>query len=148
MSPLLASVCPYCVLDLRAGWRRNRHARGEVIIVRFADDFIAGFEYREDAERFLDGCAAGSRSPGWSCTRTRPGRSSSGAACRPSPASRALGKPETFGFLGFTHTCAIAHAGICAGAARMGDPHRDYNLPFNLCGLVSLVVLVLPGVSL
>ena len=42
------------VLDLWADWWRKRHARGDVIIVRFADDFIVGFEYREDAEKFLD----------------------------------------------------------------------------------------------
>ena len=42
------------VLDLWADWWRHRHARGDVIIVRFADDFIVGFEHREDAERFLD----------------------------------------------------------------------------------------------
>ena len=53
-SPLLANVYLHYVLDLWADWWRKRHARGDVIIVRFADDFIVGFEYREDAERFLD----------------------------------------------------------------------------------------------
>ena len=42
------------VLDLWADWWRKRHAHGDVIIVRFADDFIVGFEHREDAERFRD----------------------------------------------------------------------------------------------
>ncbi len=54
VSPLLANVYLRYVLDLWAGWWRKRHARGDVIIVRFADDFIVGFEYREDAERFRD----------------------------------------------------------------------------------------------
>ena len=54
VSPLLANVYLHYVLDLWADWWRKRHARGDVIIVRFADDFIVGFEYREDAERFLD----------------------------------------------------------------------------------------------
>ena len=53
-SPLLANVYLHYVLDLWADWWRKRHARGDVIIVRFADDFIVGFEYREDAERFRD----------------------------------------------------------------------------------------------
>jgi len=54
VSPLLASVYLHYVFDLWAGWWRRRRAHGDVITVRFADDFIVGFEYREDAERFLD----------------------------------------------------------------------------------------------
>ena len=53
VSPLLANVYLHYVLDLWADWWRKRHARGDVIIVRFADDFIVGFEHRDDAERFL-----------------------------------------------------------------------------------------------
>ena len=53
-SPLLANVYLHYVLDLWADWWRKRHADGDVVIVRFADDFIVGFEYQEDAERFLD----------------------------------------------------------------------------------------------
>ena len=53
VSPLLANVYLHYVLDLWAEWWRQRHAHGDVIIVRFADDFIVGFEHREDAERFL-----------------------------------------------------------------------------------------------
>src|SRR5271157_135202 len=47
VSPLLANVYLHYVLDLWADWWRKRHARGDMIIVRFADDFIVGFEYRE-----------------------------------------------------------------------------------------------------
>ena len=54
VSPLLANVYLHYVLDLRADWRRKRHAHGDVIIIRFADDFIVGFEHRHDAERFRD----------------------------------------------------------------------------------------------
>ncbi len=53
VSPLLANVYLHYVLDLWAGWWRRRHARGDMIIVRFADDFIAGFEHRGDARQFL-----------------------------------------------------------------------------------------------
>jgi retron-type reverse transcriptase len=53
VSPLLANVYLHHVLDPWAAWWRRRHAHGGVIIVRWADDFIVGFEYREDAERFL-----------------------------------------------------------------------------------------------
>ena len=54
VSPLLANVYPHYVFDLWVHQWRKRHARGEVIIVRFADDFSVGFQYREDAERFLE----------------------------------------------------------------------------------------------
>ena len=48
-----ANVYLHYVFDLWADQWRRRHARGDVILVRFADDFVAGFEHREDAERFL-----------------------------------------------------------------------------------------------
>ena len=53
ISPLLVNVYLHHVLDLWADWWRRHHARGEVIIVRFADDFICGFQHRADAQRFL-----------------------------------------------------------------------------------------------
>ena len=52
VSPVLANVYLHYVFDLWADQWRRRHARGDVIIVRFADDFTVGFEFREDAERF------------------------------------------------------------------------------------------------
>jgi RNA-directed DNA polymerase len=53
VSPLLANVYLHYVLDLWAHQWRRRHARGDVVVVRFADDLVAGFEHRDDAERFL-----------------------------------------------------------------------------------------------
>ena len=52
VSPLLANVYAHYVLDLWAHQWRTRHAHGDVVIVRWADDFVVGFEHREDAERF------------------------------------------------------------------------------------------------
>lgn len=51
-SPLLANVFLHYVFDLWGQQRRKTQARGEVIVVRFADDFIVGFQHRDDAERF------------------------------------------------------------------------------------------------
>jgi len=51
-SPLLANVYLHYVFDLWADQWRRRHARGDVVVVRFADDFVVGFEHRNDAERF------------------------------------------------------------------------------------------------
>ena len=53
VSPLLANVYLHYVFDLWAHQWRRRHAHGDVILTRFADDYIAGFEHRDDAERFL-----------------------------------------------------------------------------------------------
>src|SRR6195256_6356965 len=53
VSPLLANVYLHYVLDLWADWWRKRFARGDVIVVRWADDFIVGFEHQQDAQRFL-----------------------------------------------------------------------------------------------
>ena len=53
VSPLLANVYLHYVFDLWADQWRRRNARGDVVLVRFADDFVVGFEHREDAERFL-----------------------------------------------------------------------------------------------
>ena len=94
------------VLDLWAEWRRKRHAHGDMIIVRFADDFIIGFEHREDAERFLGELRGRFAEFG---LELHPGKTrliEFGRYAAVNPARRGLGKPETFDFLGFTHICA------------------------------------------
>src|SRR5712691_8269979 len=53
ISPLLANIYLHYALDLWARQWRHRHAQGNVIIVRYADDLVTGFEHRTDAERFL-----------------------------------------------------------------------------------------------
>src|SRR5207249_1597329 len=53
ISPLLANLYLHHVLDLWVDWWRRRRAHGDVIIVRWADDFIVGFEHEQDARRFL-----------------------------------------------------------------------------------------------
>ena len=53
ISTLLANVYLHYVFDLWVHQWRGRQARGEMIAVRFADDFVVGFEHRDDAERFL-----------------------------------------------------------------------------------------------
>jgi RNA-directed DNA polymerase len=62
ISPLLANVYLHYAFDQWAHQWRQRHTRGDVILVRFADDYIAGFEHRDDAERFWAVFATGSRS--------------------------------------------------------------------------------------
>ena len=68
-----SNVYLHYVFDLWADQWRRRNARGDVILSRFADDYVAGFDHREDAERFLPISASGSRSSVWSCIRRRRG---------------------------------------------------------------------------
>jgi group II intron reverse transcriptase/maturase len=106
VSPLLANVYLHYVLDLWAEWWRKRHARGDVIIVRWADDFIVGFEHRSDAERFLAGLRERFARFGLELHPDKTRLIEFGRFAAANRAARGEGKPETFGFLGFTHICA------------------------------------------
>jgi RNA-directed DNA polymerase len=108
---LLANVYLHYVLDLWADWWRKQHARGDVILVRFADDFIVGFEYRDDAERFLAELRERFAKFG---LELHPGKTrliEFGRFAAERRRARGRGKPETFDFLGFTHICARTKAG-------------------------------------
>ena len=110
-SPLLANVYLHYVLDLWADWWRKHHARGDVIIVRFADDFVAGFQYQDDAEKFQ--AALRERFAKFSL-ELHPDKTrliEFGRYAAPRRKARGLGKPETFSFLGFTHICAVTRKG-------------------------------------
>ena len=71
ISPLLANVYLHYVFDLWADQWRSRHARGDVVIVRFADDIVMGFEHRSDAERLHENLRAVSINSRWNCIPTR-----------------------------------------------------------------------------
>jgi RNA-directed DNA polymerase len=111
VSPVLANVYLHYVLDLWANWWRQRFARGNVIIVRFADDFIVGFEYREDADRFLAELRDRFAKFG---LELHPGKTrliEFGRHAARNRAARGESRPETFNFLGFTHICATSGTG-------------------------------------
>jgi group II intron reverse transcriptase/maturase len=111
VSPLLANVYLHYVLDLWAEWWRKRHARGDVIIVRWADDFIVGFEHRSDAERFLAGLRERFARFGLELHPDKTRLIEFGRFAAANRAARGEGKPETFGFPGFTHICARSKSG-------------------------------------
>ena len=107
VSPLLANVYLHYVLDLWADWWRKRHARGDVIIVRFADDFIVGFE---SGKTWAVPGRAGGRFARFGL-ELHPGKTrlvEFGRRAARDRAARGEGKPETFAFLGFTHICATS----------------------------------------
>lgn len=105
-SPLLANVYLHYVFDLWAHAWRRRHARGEVIIVRYADDYIVGFERERDARRFLADLRDRLARFGLELAPEKTRLIEFGRFAARDRARRGLGKPETFDFLGFTHCCA------------------------------------------
>jgi RNA-directed DNA polymerase len=111
VSPLLANVYLHYVFDLWADWWRRRHAHGDVIIVRFADDFTVGFEHRQDAERFLEELHGRFAEFGLELHSGKTRLIEFGRHAARHRAARGEGKPETFEFLGFTHICATSRSG-------------------------------------
>jgi len=110
-SPLLANVYLHYVFDLWADQWRRRHARGEVTIVRFADDYVVGFEHRDDAERFLVALRDRLTQFGLELAKEKTRLIEFGRFAARDRAGRGEPKPETFEFLGFTHICASTKTG-------------------------------------
>ena len=110
-SPLLANVYLHYVLDLWVEWWRRHRARGDVIIVRFADDFICGFQHQRDAQRFLADLRQRMARFGLELHPDKTRLIEFGRFAAANRAARGLGKPETFGFLGFTHICGKTRSG-------------------------------------
>jgi len=105
ISPLLANVYLHYVFDLWVQhWRKHR-ATGEVIVVRYADDSVLGFQYRADAERFLQEWRERLRKFGLELHPDKTRLIEFGRFAAVSRKQRGKGKPETFDFLGFTHIC-------------------------------------------
>ncbi|MCA1694927.1 MAG: reverse transcriptase/maturase family protein [Actinobacteria bacterium] len=105
VSPLLGNVFAHYVFDLWAHQWRTRNAHGDVVIVRFADDFVVGFEHREDAERFSIELRDRLSKFGLELNAEKTRLIEFGRHAARDRAARGLGKPETFRFLGFTHIC-------------------------------------------
>jgi group II intron reverse transcriptase/maturase len=110
-SPLLANIYLHYVLDRWAQrWRRTQ-AHGEVMIVRFADDFVAGFEHKGDARQFLADLRKRFAKFGLELHPDKTRLLQFGRYATERRAERGLGRPETFDFLGFTHICATTRDG-------------------------------------
>jgi group II intron reverse transcriptase/maturase len=111
VSPLLSNVYLHYVFDLWADQWRRRHAHGDVVIVRFADDYVAGFEHRDDAERFLADLRRRLAEFGLELASEKTRLIEFGRFASERRKARGLGKPETFQFLGFTHICGKTRNG-------------------------------------
>ena len=106
ISPLLGNIYLHYALDLWVNQWRHRTARSEVIIVRYADDFIVGFQYRDDAERFQRELEQRLLEFNLEVHPDKTRRMEFGRFAAKNRQQRGEGKPETFDFLGFTHICA------------------------------------------
>jgi group II intron reverse transcriptase/maturase len=111
VSPLLSNVYLHYAFDLWADQWRRRYARGDVILSRFADDYVAGFEHREDAERFLADLRDRFAQFGLELHPEKTRLIEFGRYAAENRARRGDRKPETFDFLGFTHICAKTRNG-------------------------------------
>jgi RNA-directed DNA polymerase len=105
VGPLLANIYLHYVFDLWAQRWRKRSARGEVVLVRFADDTVTGFQYRSDAERFLSELRERFAKFGLELHPEKTRILEFGRYAAQNRRRREQGKPETFDFLGFTHSC-------------------------------------------
>ena len=111
VSPLLANVYLHYVFDLWVDWWRHHEARGDVIVVRFADDFTVGFQHRDDADRFLTALRGRFAKFGLELHPDKTRLIEFGRYAAERRRARGLGKPETLTFLGFTHICATGRKG-------------------------------------
>src|ERR1039457_702853 len=109
ISPILADLYLHYVLDQWVEAWRKKMARGEVKIVRYADDAVLGFEHREDAERFLEQLRERLRKFGLELHPEKTRLMEFGRYAAERREKRGEGKPETFNFLGFTHICGTSH---------------------------------------
>ena len=107
VSPLLANVFLHYVFDLWVHQWRQRNAQGEVIVVRYADDFVLGFQHHHEAQRFLVDLKERLETFGLLLHSEKTRLIEFGRSAVRDRELRGDGKPETFDFLGFTHSCGV-----------------------------------------
>jgi RNA-directed DNA polymerase len=110
VSPLLANVYLHYVFDQWVEVWRKKVAEGDVIVVRYADDLVLGFQYRTEAERFLREFRERLAKFGLELHADKTRLIEFGRFAARGRKQRGQGKPETFTFLGFTHYCGQRHS--------------------------------------
>jgi RNA-directed DNA polymerase len=111
ISPLLANIYLHYVFDLWAERWRRRVATGDMIIVRYADDIVVGFQHRHEAERFVDELTQRLADFALQLHLDKTRLIEFGRHAATNRKGRGLGKPEVFDFLGFTHICGRSRKG-------------------------------------
>jgi RNA-directed DNA polymerase len=110
-SPLLANVYLHYVFDLWVRVWRRKQARGDMMVIRFADDVVLGFQYKSDAERFREELVERFRKFRLELHPEKTRLVEFGRFAARDRQQRGDGKPETFNFLGFTHICGTTSSG-------------------------------------
>lgn len=111
ISPLLANIYLHYALDLWVEKWREKQAQGDVIIVRYADDFVMGFQHKQEAVSFLKELRERLAKFGLELHPDKTRLIEFGQFAAENRKKRGEGKPETFDFLGFTHICARTRKG-------------------------------------
>jgi len=111
ISPLLSNIYLHYVFDVWAQQWRQRHAKGQITIVRYADDSVVGFGRRDDADAFLAALRERMGKFGLALHPDKTRLIEFGRYARNARKLRGEGKPETFDFLGFTHCCGKTRKG-------------------------------------
>jgi RNA-directed DNA polymerase len=111
ISPLLSNIYLHYVLDLWAQQWRKKHARGQVYIVRYADDFAMGFQHEQDARAMRTAIAERMAQFGLELHPDKTRILRFGRYARSNAVKDGRKRPETFDFLGFTHICASGSKG-------------------------------------
>jgi RNA-directed DNA polymerase len=111
ISPLLANIYLHYVFDLWVNAWRKKHARGDVIVVRYADDTVLGFQSQTEADRFLEDFRERLAKFGLELHPDKTRRIEFGRYAEANRERRGEGKPETFDFLGFTHISGRTRTG-------------------------------------
>jgi RNA-directed DNA polymerase len=111
ISPILANVYLHYAFDLWAHRWRQKQARGDVIMVRFCDDFVVGFQYQEDAKRFYKDLVERFRKFNLELHGGKTRIIEFGRFAAENRKRRGEGKPDSFDFLGFTHICGKSRKG-------------------------------------
>lgn len=111
ISPLMANVYLHYAFDLWIHDWRQKHARGDIVVVRWADDFVVGFQHRMDAERFVIALRERFHRFNLELHPDKTRLIEFGRFAAKTRQARGDGKPETFDFLGFTHICGRTQRG-------------------------------------
>jgi group II intron reverse transcriptase/maturase len=111
VSPLLANIYLHYAFDLWVQAWRKKHARGDVIVVRYADDTVLGFQAQTEADRFLEDLRERLRKFGLELHPDKTRRIEFGRYAELNRKRRGEGNPETFDFLGFTHLSGKTRTG-------------------------------------
>jgi hypothetical protein len=146
-SPLMANVYLHYVFDLWVHHWRKTKAKGDVIVVRWADDFVVGFQHRSEAEQFHKELAERFAKFRLKLHPEKTRLIEFGRCAAKNRKRRGKGKPETFNFLGFTHLCGKRRNGMFTVYRRTMSKRKHAKLKEIKTGLMKRLHWPVPEVG-